>query len=123
MQRECSGRVPSASLNIKRLITRLRADPSVLVYSCDRLRSFSGWVWQASTSETLLAFIVECQKTGAWSAEDPRQLALLSWSIVHGVAKLAISHHLPFDSAGVLDFTDDASRAMLSGMANMSREQ
>jgi hypothetical protein len=73
--------------------------------------------------ETLLAFIVECQKTGAWSAEDPRQLALLSWSIVHGVAKLAISHHLPFNSAAVLDFADDATRAMLSGMANMSREQ
>jgi AcrR family transcriptional regulator len=73
--------------------------------------------------ETLLGFIVECQKTGALSAEDPRQLALLSWSIVHGVAKLAISHHLPFDSAGVLDFTDDATRAMLSGIGHTSREK
>jgi AcrR family transcriptional regulator len=72
--------------------------------------------------ETLLAFIVQCQEAGALSAEDPRQLALLSWSIVHGVAKLAISHHLPFDSAGVLDFTDEASRAMLSGMGRISED-
>jgi hypothetical protein len=30
---------------------------------------------------------------------------------------------LPFDSAGVLDFTDAASRAMLSGMANLSEDR
>src|SRR5260370_30053908 len=72
--------------------------------------------------ETLLALIVECQETGALPAEDPRQLALLSWSIVHGVAKLAISNHLPFDFAGVLDFADHASRTMLSGMAKTSRK-
>jgi AcrR family transcriptional regulator len=73
--------------------------------------------------ETLLAFIVECQKTGAFSDEDPRRLALFSWSIVHGVAKLAISHHLPYDSVEVLDFTDAASRAMLAGMANISKDR
>jgi AcrR family transcriptional regulator len=72
--------------------------------------------------ETLLRIIVECQETGVLSAGDPRQLALLSWSIVHGVAKLAISHHLPFGTSGVLVFTDDAKRAMLAGMANTSRE-
>jgi AcrR family transcriptional regulator len=71
----------------------------------------------AEAFATLSAFIIECQETGALAAGDPRPLALLSWSMVHGVAKLAISHHLPFGASGVLDFTDNASRALLSGMA------
>ena len=39
-----------ASLTIQWFITRLRAVPPVLVYSFDRLLSFSEWVWRASTS-------------------------------------------------------------------------
>jgi hypothetical protein len=37
--------------------------------------------------------------------------------MVHGIAKLAIGGHMPFGPAGVLDFTDDVSRALLSRMA------
>jgi Tetracyclin repressor-like, C-terminal domain len=48
--------------------------------------------------ETLLTFIVECQETGVLSAGDPQQFALMSWSIVHGVAKLAISNHFAGDA-------------------------
>src|SRR5262245_18614707 len=67
--------------------------------------------------DTLLKFIVGCQEVGILSAGDPEPPALVAWSIVHGIAKLAISHHLPFGPAAVLEFTDQASRIMLSGMA------
>ena len=67
--------------------------------------------------DTLLKFIVGCQEAGLLAAGDPEPPALAAWSIVHGIAKLAISHHLPFGPAAVLEFTDQASRMMLSGMA------
>jgi AcrR family transcriptional regulator len=65
---------------------------------------------------TLLAFIVECQEAGVLSPEDPEPLALMAWSMVHGIAKLAAGCHLPFGAAGVLDFADAASRVMTAGM-------
>jgi AcrR family transcriptional regulator len=65
---------------------------------------------------TLLALIVECQDAGVLSRGDPKPLAFMTWSMVHGIAKLAASRHFPFYKDGVLDFADAAARVMMAGM-------
>ena len=45
---------------------------------------------------TLVNFVEACQKEGTLSSVDTLQLALLAWSTVHGIAKLAIAGRLPF---------------------------
>jgi AcrR family transcriptional regulator len=66
--------------------------------------------------DTLLTFIVACQEDGALPREEPEMLALTAWSLVHGIAKLAISQHLPFRRAQARDFADQAAKILLSGM-------
>lgn len=84
--------------------------------SRDKYPEYAGAGDEAFT--TLLTSIVECQEAGVLSAGDPEPLALMAWSMVHGIAKLASSRHLPFPTAGVLDFADAASRVMTAGMAH-----
>ena len=69
--------------------------------------------------QTLLQFIVESQKEGALPEGDPHPLALMAWSLVHGIAKLAISGNLPYSSTQVLEFTQTASEAFVSGMGSL----
>jgi AcrR family transcriptional regulator len=66
--------------------------------------------------DTLLTFIVACQEDGTLPEEEPELLGLTAWSLVHGIAKLAISQHLPFGRAESRDFADKAARILLSGM-------
>jgi AcrR family transcriptional regulator len=47
---------------------------------------------------TLVEFVKRSQETGQLPAGDPHQMALLAWTMVHGIAKLAITGHLPFHS-------------------------
>lgn len=47
---------------------------------------------------TLMNFVAGCQQEGVLAAGDTKQLALLAWSIVHGIAKLAITGRFPFSS-------------------------
>jgi len=55
---------------------------------------------------TLTSFVKGCQDAGRLSG-DLRQMALLAWTMVHGVAKLAITGRLPFaSSAEVLKFAE-----------------
>lgn len=56
---------------------------------------------------TLLSFITEAQAQGALAAGDPLPPALTSWSMVHGLAKLAINDRLPMKPAQVLRFFND----------------
>jgi AcrR family transcriptional regulator len=65
---------------------------------------------------TLLALIVKCQEAGVLSRGDPEPMALMAWSMVHGIAKLAASSHLPFPREGILDFADAATRVITAGM-------
>jgi AcrR family transcriptional regulator len=71
--------------------------------------------------QTLLGFITEAQNEGALPEGDPYPLALMAWSLVHGIAKLAISGKLPYAPAQVLDFTECASKAFVSGMRDLKR--
>jgi len=69
--------------------------------------------------ETLLEFIIDSQKQGSLPRGDPLPLALMAWSLVHGIAKLATSGNLPYASGQTLDFTRCASEAFVSGMRNL----
>jgi hypothetical protein len=54
---------------------------------------------------TLLAFVKSCQDEDALLGDDTLSFALLAWSMVHGIAKLAITGRLPFRSkAEILKF-------------------
>ena len=74
-----------------------------------------------SAFQTLLEFIVESQKEGALPKGDPHPLALMAWSLVHGIAKLAISGNLPYGSRRILEFTGWASSAFVSGMGSLKQ--
>jgi AcrR family transcriptional regulator len=54
---------------------------------------------------TLLGLVKHCQDEGRLPAGDTHQFALLAWSMVHGIAKLATAKRLPFESkADILKF-------------------
>lgn len=56
---------------------------------------------------TLMTLVEVCQREGVLPAGDSKQLALLAWSMVHGIAKLAITGRFPFSSkTEVLKFAD-----------------
>lgn len=48
---------------------------------------------------TLLTFVKSCQHKGRLPSGDPLELALLAWSMVHGIAKLATTGRLPYQSS------------------------
>jgi Tetracyclin repressor-like, C-terminal domain len=66
--------------------------------------------------KTLLGFIVECQAAKSLPPGDPQPIALLAWSIVHGVAKLAGTGRLPFNCEQTLAFTNYAVQCMIQGV-------
>ena len=54
---------------------------------------------------TLVGLVKSCQDVGRLPAGDLSQLALLAWSMVHGIAKLATAKRLPYSSrAEILKF-------------------
>jgi AcrR family transcriptional regulator len=54
---------------------------------------------------TLVSLVKSCQDQGRLPSGDLRQFALLAWSMVHGIAKLATAKRLPYEStADVLKF-------------------
>ena len=56
---------------------------------------------------TMLNLVESCQEEGRLPPGDPYQYALLAWSMVHGVAKLAITGRLPHRSkAEILKFAE-----------------
>jgi AcrR family transcriptional regulator len=48
---------------------------------------------------TFMSFVRGCQDAGRLPSGDLRQMALLAWTMVHGIAKLAITGRLPFSSS------------------------
>lgn len=56
---------------------------------------------------TLVCFVQECQERKQLPPGDPLDFALLAWSWVHGIAKLAITGRLPYRSkARILRFAE-----------------
>lgn len=71
--------------------------------------------------QVLLDKIVAAQKAGRIPSGDPQPLALIAWSLVHGIAKLAIANRLPLESAdAILGFTEFATRALGDGLSNVA---
>jgi len=87
---------------------------------CDGLENHAEYAAAGKRAfQILLDSIVAAQEPGHLPAVDPQALALTAWSLVHGIAKLAIGGHVPFESeAGLLEFTNFATRALSAGLAN-----
>ncbi|HLJ58292.1 MAG TPA: TetR/AcrR family transcriptional regulator [bacterium] len=67
---------------------------------------------------TLVRFIEACQRDGPLPPGDTLQRALAAWSLVHGIAKLAVAKRLPFRSrAAVLHFAESTIGGSLSVIA------
>lgn len=81
----------------------------------DKYPEYAGAGEEAFT--TLLKFVVECQRAEVLAGGESERLAFMAWSMVHGIAKLASSSHLPFPNSSVLDFADTATRVLAVGMA------
>lgn len=66
----------------------------------------------------LVGLVQEAQREGSLPEGDPVLLARIAWSLVHGVAKLAIGKRLALKSeAEVLNFTTQAVNTLYLGMA------
>jgi AcrR family transcriptional regulator len=71
--------------------------------------------------QVLLDNIVASQKAGYIPSGDSQPLALVAWSLVHGIAKLAIAKRLPLESVdAILRFTEFATRALGVGLSNLA---
>ena len=66
--------------------------------------------------QTLVGVTVQCQNEKAFPEGNPLPFALMAWSIVHGIAKLAVSGHLSWTKEDVLDFTSKATAALNRGL-------
>ena len=60
--------------------------------------------------------IAASQQSRDLAAGDPLPLAWTAWSLVHGIAKLAISGSLPLSTRAIIEFTRSASQAIFNGM-------
>lgn len=69
--------------------------------------------------QTLLDAVVAVQAEGGFPAGDPLPLAVVAWSGVHGLAKLAISGRLPFNIKQTVQFTRYLTLVLSSGIASL----
>jgi AcrR family transcriptional regulator len=69
-----------------------------------------------SAFRVLLEAVTAAQQEGVLAAGDPMNHAWTAWSLVHGIAKLAIGRNLPLSQRATLDFTKMAAEAIISGM-------
>jgi AcrR family transcriptional regulator len=72
----------------------------------------------------LLVRLVEaCQQAGLMEHGEAYQLALVNWSMVHGIAKLAIAKRLPFETTeAILKFAQFAGeKCLVSGAEQLLR--
>jgi len=72
--------------------------------------------------QTLLDAIAVAQAEGALPKGDPYRFAVVSWSGVHGLAKLAIGGQLPFDPKQTLEFANYLTGVLAAGMAKTASD-
>jgi AcrR family transcriptional regulator len=57
--------------------------------------------------DRLVSFVKDCQNEGKLPSGNPLEFALLAWTMVHGIAKLATTGRLPYRSkADILKFAE-----------------
>jgi AcrR family transcriptional regulator len=67
--------------------------------------------------EALVRVVAECQETNVLSAGDTRKKARFAWSLVHGIAHLAIGRQLLLKSEeDVVRFVGAATAALVEGL-------
>jgi AcrR family transcriptional regulator len=70
--------------------------------------------------QVLLDHILACQTTSYLPQGDPNAMALTAWSLVHGIAKLAVARRLSLESEdAIIRFTAFAAHALSEGMTNV----
>jgi AcrR family transcriptional regulator len=73
-----------------------------------------------AAGQNAFAVLQECiaaaQQSGDLPAGDLLPLSWMAWSLVHGIAKLAISGNLPLNARSTIEFTRSASKAIFNGM-------
>ena len=91
---------------------------SVMFDHCQNLDDYPAYAASSQRAfQVLLDHVIGAQRAGQLPAGDPNPLALTCWSMVHGIAKLAISGLLPFKSQDeILVFTAQAARALAEGL-------
>ncbi len=79
----------------------------------------------AAIGENAFLVLLDCiraaQQSGDLPSGDPLPLAWTAWSLVHGIAKLAISGNLPLDAASTLSFTHTAAQFVFDRRSLLSR--
>lgn len=73
----------------------------------------------ARAFQTLLDAIVGVQAEGGLPKGDPYPLAVVAWSGMHGLAKLAIGGQLTFNAKQTLEFADYLAAVLAQGMASV----
>ncbi|HXR40647.1 MAG TPA: TetR/AcrR family transcriptional regulator [Terracidiphilus sp.] len=66
--------------------------------------------------DVLMGCIVAAQGAGDLPAGDPLPLVWTAWSLVHGIAKLAVSGNLPLSHAATVAFARQATVVLSVGM-------
>jgi AcrR family transcriptional regulator len=91
---------------------------SVMFDHCQNLDDYPAYAASAQRAfQVLLDHVVGAQRAGELPDQNANTLALTCWSMVHGIAKLAISGLLPFESQdAILDFTTHAAQALAEGL-------
>lgn len=69
--------------------------------------------------DVLMGCIIAAQQSGDLPAGDPLPQAWTAWSLVHGIAKLAVSGNLPLSHRAALDFTRRATEVLSGGLMNV----
>lgn len=69
--------------------------------------------------DVLMGCILAAQQSGDLPAGDPLPQAWTAWSLVHGIAKLAVSGNLPLSHRATLDFTRRATEVLSGGLMNV----
>lgn len=70
----------------------------------------------------LFEAVTKAQRERVLPGGDPMPLAWTAWSLVHGIAKLAIAGNLPLSQRATLDFTKVAAESIINGMAGSPRQ-
>ncbi len=67
--------------------------------------------------QTLLDCVIAVQAEGGFPKGDPRPLAYVCWSAIHGLAKLTIAGQLPLRHKQALDFAGQIASVLQRGLA------
>jgi AcrR family transcriptional regulator len=71
--------------------------------------------------DVLINGVVAAQQSGQLPKADPLRQAWTAWSLVHGIAKLAVSGNLPLSRAATLAFTQQATATLTTGFTPAKR--